>query len=170
VTLEKLLDENGILVCCGSGGVGKTTIAASLAIHAAALGRRVLVLTIDPARRLANALGIGDLGNEMRRVPARKFEAAGMPLRGELYAMMLDTKRTFDDIVERFAPNADVRDAILPLPRSTPSTSSRPRTGSRTSSAGSGCTCSRNPISPPAGSGSRSSGGAPQASSRSSRR
>ena len=116
MSLEKLLDENRILVCCGSGGVGKTTIAASLAIQAAALGRRTLVLTIDPARRLANALGIGALGNEVRRVPARKFEAAGMPLRGELYAMMLDTKRTFDDIVERFAPNKDVRDAILRNP------------------------------------------------------
>ncbi len=111
--LDALLEEKRIVVCCGSGGVGKTTIAAALAIRAAAAGRRTLVLTIDPARRLANALGVSVLGNEVRRVPARKFAAAGIPLRGELHAMMLDTKRTFDEIVERFSPSEEVRDAIL---------------------------------------------------------
>ena len=111
--LERLLEEKRIVVCCGSGGVGKTTIAAALAIRAAGMGRRTLVLTIDPARRLANALGVSVFGNEVRRVPARKFEATGVPLRGELHAMMLDTKRTFDDIVERFAPSVEIRDAIL---------------------------------------------------------
>ncbi len=111
--LESLLEEKRIVVCCGSGGVGKTTIAAALAIRAAASGRRTLVLTIDPARRLANALGVSVLGNEVRKIPPRKFAAAGIPLKGELHAMMLDTKRTFDDIVERFAPSEDIRDAIL---------------------------------------------------------
>ena len=93
--------------------MGKTTIAAALAIQAAASGRRTLVLTIDPARRLANALGVSVFGNEVRKVPSRKFAAAGVPLKGELHAMMLDTKRTFDDIVERFAPSQEIRDAIL---------------------------------------------------------
>ncbi len=114
--LDDLIEERRILVCCGSGGVGKTTTAAALAIHAAARGRRTLVLTIDPARRLANALGVADFGNEVRRVPTRKFEAAGVPLRGELHAMMLDTKRTFDDLVERFAPSREMREAILSNP------------------------------------------------------
>lgn len=111
--LESILEDKRIVVCCGSGGVGKTTIAAALAIHAAETGRRTLVLTIDPARRLANALGVSVLGNEVRKVPPRKFAAAGVPLRGELHAMMLDTKRTFDDIVERFSPSEEIRDAIL---------------------------------------------------------
>jgi anion-transporting ArsA/GET3 family ATPase len=116
VTLDDLIAERRILVCCGSGGVGKTTTAAALAIRAATLGRRTLVLTIDPARRLANALGVADFGNEVRRVRARRFEAAGVPLRGELDAMMLDTKRTFDDLVERFAPSREMREAILSNP------------------------------------------------------
>jgi anion-transporting ArsA/GET3 family ATPase len=116
VNLDDLIAERRILVCCGSGGVGKTTTAAALAIRAATLGRRTLVLTIDPARRLANALGVADFGNEVCRVRARRFEAAGVPLHGELYAMMLDTKRTFDDLVERFAPSREMREAILSNP------------------------------------------------------
>ncbi|MDP3938649.1 MAG: ArsA-related P-loop ATPase [Deltaproteobacteria bacterium] len=116
MNLDALLQEKKILVCCGAGGVGKTTTAAAIAIRAAMLGQRTLVLTIDPARRLANALGVSEFGNEVRAVPRRKFEKAGVPLKGELRAMMVDTKRTFDDLVERFALNVEMRDAILGNP------------------------------------------------------
>ncbi|WP_448625749.1 ArsA family ATPase [Geodermatophilus sp. URMC 64] len=81
-----------IVVCCGAGGVGKTTTSAALALAAAEAGRTVVVLTIDPARRLAQSLGLGELDNEPRRV-----ETPGLD--GELHAMMLDMKRTFDDVV-----------------------------------------------------------------------
>ncbi|SFT35050.1 arsenite efflux ATP-binding protein ArsA [Geodermatophilus amargosae] len=84
--------DTRILVCCGSGGVGKTTTSAALALAAAEAGRRVVVLTIDPARRLAQSLGLEELDNEPRKV-----EIPGIA--GELHAMMLDMKRTFDDIV-----------------------------------------------------------------------
>jgi anion-transporting ArsA/GET3 family ATPase len=84
--------ENRIIVCCGAGGVGKTTTSAALALVAAEAGRTVVVLTIDPARRLAQSLGLVELDNEPRRV-----EVLGA--KGELHAMMLDMKRTFDDIV-----------------------------------------------------------------------
>ncbi len=84
--------ETRILVCCGAGGVGKTTTSAALALAAAEAGRSVVVLTIDPARRLAQSLGLTELDNEPRRV-----DVPGAA--GELHAMMLDMKRTFDDIV-----------------------------------------------------------------------
>ncbi|MGY1694818.1 ArsA family ATPase [Geodermatophilus sp. SYSU D00814] len=84
--------DTRIVVCCGSGGVGKTTTSAALALAAAETGRRVVVLTIDPARRLAQSLGLEELDNEPRRVDAPGVD-------GELHAMMLDMKRTFDDIV-----------------------------------------------------------------------
>jgi anion-transporting ArsA/GET3 family ATPase len=116
VSLATLLEEKKILVCCGGGGVGKTTAAAAIAVRAATLGHRTLVLTIDPARRLANALGVSEFGNEVREVPKEKFATAGIEPRGELHAMMLDTKRTFDELVERFSVNTDMRDAILGNP------------------------------------------------------
>jgi anion-transporting ArsA/GET3 family ATPase len=95
--VDALLDDRrtGIIVCCGSGGVGKTTTSAALALRAAERGRRVVVLTIDPARRLAQAMGIGALGNTPRPV-AKVRKAKG----GSLDAMMLDMKRTFDEVVE----------------------------------------------------------------------
>ena len=111
--LHALLKEKRILVCVGSGGVGKTTTAAAIAVRAASEGQKTLVLTIDPARRLANSLGLAELGNEERLVPPEKFAAAGLPLRGSLYAMMLDTKRTLDALVEKHAPDAATRDRIL---------------------------------------------------------
>lgn len=88
---------NRVVVCCGAGGVGKTTTAAAMALRAAEYGRTVVVLTIDPARRLAQALGIDDLGNSPQRVPL----APGVP--GELYAMMLDMRRTFDEMVVQYS-------------------------------------------------------------------
>jgi len=88
---------NRVVVCCGAGGVGKTTTAASIALRAAEYGRTVVVLTIDPARRLAQALGIRDLGNSPQRVPL----APEVP--GELHAMMLDMRRTFDEMVVQYS-------------------------------------------------------------------
>ncbi|WP_258053286.1 ArsA family ATPase [Streptomyces sp. Ru72] len=98
--IDPLLDDpqTRIVVCCGSGGVGKTTTAAALGLRAAERGRKVVVLTIDPARRLAQSMGIDALDNTPRRVKGID-DAAG----GELHAMMLDMKRTFDEIVEAHA-------------------------------------------------------------------
>ena len=89
--------SNRVLVCCGAGGVGKTTTAAAMALRAAEYGRTVVVLTIDPAKRLAQALGIKDLGNTPQRVPL----APEVP--GELHAMMLDMRRTFDEMVIQYS-------------------------------------------------------------------
>lgn len=108
--LDPLLDDpkTRIVVCCGSGGVGKTTTAAALGLRAAERGRKVVVLTIDPARRLAQSMGIDSLDNTPRRVKGVEGE-------GELHAMMLDMKRTFDEIVEAHA-DPDRAAAILGNP------------------------------------------------------
>jgi len=97
-----------IVLCCGSGGVGKTTTAAAIGYLAASEGRRALVLTIDPARRLAQALGLDALEAVPGRVPG--FDPQGG---GELHAMMLDTKRTFDALIEKYASSEAVRDTIF---------------------------------------------------------
>jgi anion-transporting ArsA/GET3 family ATPase len=102
-----------IVVCVGSGGVGKTTVAAALGLERAVQGGRVLVCTIDPARRLANALGLTTLGNVESRVPDHKLAEAGLRPKGELFAMMLDVKRTWDDLVTRHAPDPARRERIL---------------------------------------------------------
>ncbi len=116
-SLEGLLAAREIVVTCGPGGVGKTTTAAAMAAMAAArLGGKVLVLTVDPARRLADALGIERLGNEARLVPAEAFAAAGTKARGQLWAAMLDTKQSWDALVRRHAPDPATRDQILANP------------------------------------------------------
>jgi anion-transporting ArsA/GET3 family ATPase len=102
-----------VVVCVGSGGVGKTTVAAAIALSRAQQGGRALVCTIDPARRLANALGLSALGNVESHVPEHKFAEAGLAPSGQLWAMMLDVKRTWDDLVARHAPDAVRRDRIL---------------------------------------------------------
>jgi anion-transporting ArsA/GET3 family ATPase len=102
-----------IAICVGSGGVGKTTVAAAIALQRALQGGRALVCTIDPARRLANALGLTTLGNVETRVPEHKLHEAGLRPRGELFAMMLDVKRTWDDLVTRHAPDPVRRERIL---------------------------------------------------------
>jgi len=111
--LTPLLTKKSMLICCGSGGVGKTTTAAVLGLRAAVLGRKTLVLTIDPAKRLANALGLEELGNTIRQINPREFEKAGLQVKGELHAMMLDCKRTFDDMVYRYASNKELAENIL---------------------------------------------------------
>ncbi|WP_197514874.1 ArsA family ATPase [Mycobacterium sp. 852013-50091_SCH5140682] len=98
--------SNRVVVCCGAGGVGKTTTAAAMALRAAEYGRTVVVLTIDPAKRLAQALGIKDLGNTPQRVPLAP------EVTGELHAMMLDMRRTFDEMVVQYS-DAGRADAIL---------------------------------------------------------
>jgi anion-transporting ArsA/GET3 family ATPase len=116
-SLDALLAAKEIVVTCGSGGVGKTTTAAAAAAMAAAQqGGRVLVLTVDPARRLANALGLEAFGNVERRVDDSAFAAAGVVPRGELWVAMLDTKQSWDDLVRRHAPDGATRDAILANP------------------------------------------------------
>jgi len=116
VTLSRLLREKRIVICCGSGGVGKTTTSAALGLKAAALGRKTLVLTIDPARRLADALGVPALDHRPSRVPQTTLRAAGRGARGMLDAMVLDAKIALDDLVHQHAPSARVRDAILANP------------------------------------------------------
>ncbi|MGV9288187.1 ArsA family ATPase [Streptomyces sp. NPDC003719] len=110
--VDPLLEDpkTRIVVCCGSGGVGKTTTAAALGLRAAERGRKVVVLTIDPARRLAQSMGIDSLDNTPRRVKGVDDSAGG-----ELHAMMLDMKRTFDEIVEAHA-DPDRAAAILGNP------------------------------------------------------
>jgi anion-transporting ArsA/GET3 family ATPase len=98
--------SNRVVVCCGAGGVGKTTTAAAMALRAAEYGRTVVVLTIDPAKRLAQALGIKDLGNTPQRV------ALPPEVTGELHAMMLDMRRTFDEMVLQYS-GGDRAEAIL---------------------------------------------------------
>ena len=107
------LEGKRICIVAGSGGVGKTTASAALALGLAAAGQRVAVVTIDPARRLADSLGLEELGNEPRLVDAAVLEAHGIEMRGELWAMMLDPKATFDDLIARLAPDAATRDDVL---------------------------------------------------------
>jgi anion-transporting ArsA/GET3 family ATPase len=111
--VAEILEDRKICICAGSGGVGKTTTSAALAAGLAARGKKVAVLTIDPAKRLADSLGLDELVNEPRRVDPGLFEQAGVEMRGELWAMMLDAKATFDDVVRRHAPDAETRDRIL---------------------------------------------------------
>ncbi|MFN2525022.1 MAG: ArsA family ATPase [Actinomycetota bacterium] len=111
--ISEIVGKKEIIVCAGSGGVGKTTTAAAIALRAALEGRRAAVLTIDPARRLASSLGLKELGNEPKQVSARKFTQAKMKPAGELHALMLDTKSTFDHVVMRYAPSKEQAERII---------------------------------------------------------
>lgn len=112
--LEQLLASKEVVVVCGPGGVGKTTVAASAALLTAQrVGGRVLVLTVDPARRLATALGLEELGNTEVQVDPAVLAEGGMEPRGELWAAQLDTKKSWDDLVRRHAPDEATREAIL---------------------------------------------------------
>jgi anion-transporting ArsA/GET3 family ATPase len=117
-TIDQLLSAKEIAIACGPGGVGKTTTAASVAAMAAAEhGGRVLVLTVDPAKRLADALGLGGgIGNTEVRIGDEVFAQAGVKPRGELWAAMLDTKQSWDDLIALHAPDETTRQQILKNP------------------------------------------------------
>ena len=113
-TLSSRLEELEVIVCCGSGGVGKTTVSAALGLALAQRSdRRVLVLTVDPARRLATALGMREIGTEPVRVARARLRKAGIETEGELFAAMLDMKSTFDRMVTRLAPTRADAQRIL---------------------------------------------------------
>jgi anion-transporting ArsA/GET3 family ATPase len=111
--LSSALDRRRVIVCAGPGGVGKTTTAAALAVLAARRGASVAALTVDPARRLADSLGIGNPGAEPRDVDPALWRLPDQPRPGRLTVMMMDTKRTFDEVVERHASSPEARDRIL---------------------------------------------------------
>jgi anion-transporting ArsA/GET3 family ATPase len=112
-SLHQLFDERRVLVVAGAGGVGKTTVAAAIALSAAARGKRVLCLTIDPAKRLADRLGLDAASGAEQRLDPRTFQAAGLSISGELSLVMLDTKRTFDDLIRRHASSPEAAERIL---------------------------------------------------------
>ncbi len=113
VVLRDLVDAHSVLVCVGSGGVGKTTTAAALALWAAMQGRRTMVLTIDPAKRLAQSLGLEALSNEPQRLDRGLFERAGIEVHGDMDAAMLDQKSAWDEFILRNAPNGKSAEIIL---------------------------------------------------------
>lgn len=109
----QMVNSRQVIVCVGSGGVGKTTTSAVIGLHAAITGRRVLVLTIDPAKRLANSLGIKAIGNTPSAIPLERFQEIGVEPKGSMDAMMLDMKQSFDHLVEQHAPDEDAKRRIL---------------------------------------------------------
>ncbi len=115
-TPHDLVDGRRILVCVGTGGVGKTTVAAALAVEGARRGRRTLVLTIDPARRLADALGVGEIGAEPVALSPERHRELDVPEGGRLHAVMLDMKSTFDGLVRRFADGPEAIERVLSNP------------------------------------------------------
>ena len=110
MSLRELVAERSLIVCVGPGGVGKTTVSAAIGLAGAKAGRRTLVLTIDPARRLADALGLPGLDDEIRRVPT---EALGEAVPGELHAAMVDTGASYESLIRRIAPSDEIRDRVL---------------------------------------------------------
>jgi anion-transporting ArsA/GET3 family ATPase len=112
-SLTPLTDRHRVILCVGSGGVGKTTVTAALGLAAAQRGKRVLCLTIDPAKRLANSLGLSRMTGDEQVVDKALFREAGLEVEGSLSVMMLDTKRTFDELVVRYASSPEARDRIL---------------------------------------------------------
>ncbi len=113
MNLDALIQNQKLIICCGSGGVGKTTTAAALAVKACQMGKKVVVLTIDPAKRLANSLGLKNLENEEKEIDLGEISKGSANPSGKLFALMLDTKRTFDKIIGRYAPDEEAKNAIL---------------------------------------------------------
>jgi anion-transporting ArsA/GET3 family ATPase len=112
VSLRPLIASRRVILCVGCGGVGKTTTAAAIGLAAAAQGKRTLCLTVDPARRLAESLGLSEMKHEMQAVDSERFREAGVDVTGSLTVMMLDTKGTFDELVARYA-SPETRERIL---------------------------------------------------------
>lgn len=111
--MEALWHDRQVIVCVGTGGVGKTTVSATIAVAAATAGKKTLVMTIDPARRLAHALGIKGMSNTQHAIDPQLLAPYGVTLKAELHVMMPDVKGTFDDLIARWAPNDAGRNAIL---------------------------------------------------------
>lgn len=113
-TLDGLVDQRRVILCCGTGGVGKTTAAAVISLAAARRGRNAVVVTIDPAKRLADTLGLAELGNTAREIPRARWDPAGVaPPSGRFSALMLDTRATFDGLVRRYADDDAQAERIL---------------------------------------------------------
>ena len=110
--IQTLLEQKRLLICVGAGGVGKTSMAATMGVHAALMGRRVLVLTIDPAKRLANSLGLHEFGNEETKIDLSVLREETSETKGELWAMMLDGKHAFHELIDRVAENEETKEAI----------------------------------------------------------
>lgn len=111
--LSSLLDTRRVVLVVGCGGVGKTTTTAALGLAAARRGKRVLALTIDPARRLSQSLGLEQMTTEAQRVSPELFREQGVDVPGELTVMRVDTKTTFDGLVASLAPTPEKRDRVL---------------------------------------------------------
>ena len=103
--IQHILSDNRLLICVGAGGVGKTSMAATMGVHAALMGRKVLVLTIDPAKRRANSLGLQEFGNEEVQIDLSVLSDNV----GELWAMMLDGKQAFHELIDRVAENEETK-------------------------------------------------------------
>jgi anion-transporting ArsA/GET3 family ATPase len=102
-----------IIACCGSGGVGKTTLSAAIGLYGALIGKKTIVLTIDPAKRLADALGLKAINYEEQRIPESCFDAIGLKPKGELFAMMLDTRHVFDRVVSTYSSSPEMAERIF---------------------------------------------------------
>jgi anion-transporting ArsA/GET3 family ATPase len=111
--LAEILGGQKLVVCVGPGGVGKTTVAAAMGLHAATLGRRVLVLTIDPAKRLADALGLDGLDDRIREISTAPLADLGVEVSGSLHAAMFDNAVSMDSLMHRISPDPEARDRIL---------------------------------------------------------
>jgi anion-transporting ArsA/GET3 family ATPase len=111
--LAELVDKKRVIVVAGAGGVGKTTTAAALSVLAARRGRRVLCLTIDPAKRLAESLGISEMTSDAKEIARERFAKAGIEIKGSLTVAMLDTKRTFDELVVRYSSTPEKAEKLL---------------------------------------------------------
>jgi anion-transporting ArsA/GET3 family ATPase len=114
VTVGELIDTGHVVICCGTGGVGKTTTSAVIALTAARRGRNAVVVTIDPAKRLADTLGLGELGDAAQEIERARWDPSGTaPADGRLSALMLDARATFDALVHKHAHNPEQAERIL---------------------------------------------------------